>query len=464
MKRVFFSSFLLVPFLHNACAEPVTFETLVKKSNGFTSVTRFPTQANRIATIAGNDNVKKAEIERQANGARPIVHADVMELIKDFLIYKKKFGSSLEQNLYADMTELSFIDRLLIKRPLMFMNEFDQYRLRNGQSGHGDFELIGTAFEKFPLILADYLSYDEMQIAALLGVSTPTYFINNGSRYNRAVPGAPGSYQEQGVYVGLVGARFEKTGYMEWQHMIVTSQQNTFANGYGDWAQGMIMTQRGGRKSLSLSLWSKFYGETLHTFEEAKANTRGRYIKLSPTMYLDSLVYKKRIKLVIEPFLVDANDRGMAQGKKVYCHAVGLGLGVWQITPLQTKLMLEVYAEILKNRDVSWIADIDFSWFDKAFQSCAGIGDRGIFKAHNNEIMFHFSKRNPADKLIGVDAEKLLVAMYAWDSNAFPGNEYWTGALTASGDPAAACCSTIPELQNPLINQNVSSKKVFIVS
>jgi len=37
--------------------------------------------------------------------------------------------------------------------------------------------------------------------------------------------------------------------------------------------------------------------------------------------------------------------------------------------------------------------------------------------------------------------------------NDFSGNEYWNGHLSASGDPAAACCTQIPELQNAYINQ-----------
>ena len=50
------------------------------------------------------------------------------------------------------------------------------------------------------------------------------------------------------------------------------------------------------------------------------------------------------------------------------------------------------------------------------------------------EVRIHFSRRDPADPLEGPDRGKLLVAMYAWDGNAFPGNEYWLGALSGAQD------------------------------
>lgn len=424
------------------------FATLLKKSDAFAEKINFPTSNNRIVNIAAGDKTIQENIASHARNTYPILQGKVASLIDDFLAYKKTSGSSVEKKLYAQMNRDEFINRLLTKRPLMFMTHSDSYLLRDGKTqGKGGFEEIGTNNEKAPLTLMNYCSYDEMQIAALLGVSVPTYFINDGDRNNQGKKGVPGSYQEQGVYVGLVGARFEKPGLMEWQHMIITPEQNTVKNGYG----------KSNTINPKLILWSKFYGLIFPTFDEARTDKTGRYISFdNGTKYFDSAVYKARLTLVIEPFLLDAHERGVRNNKKVYVHAVGLGLGVWQVLPAQTQLMLDVYAEIIKKYDVSQIADIDFSWFT-GVDNCCGVYNGGTFKTSPNKIRIHFSKRNPAALLQGVEAEKLLVACYAWDGNSYPGNEYWQGLLNASGDPAAACCSTIPELQNPEINDRVSA-------
>lgn len=42
-----------------------------------------------------------------------------------------------------------------------------------------------------------------------------------------------------------------------------------------------------------------------------------------------------------------------------------------------------------------------------------------------------------------------LCVNFAWDGGSYVGNEYWAGKLTASGDPAAACCSSIAVSMNP---------------
>jgi len=72
--------------------------------------------------------------------------------------------------------------------------------------GFGD---VGTDSEN-ELRLVDVLSYDEMAVSALLSVATPTHFINSGSRGNCGKAGEAGSFESQGVYVGVVGARFER--------------------------------------------------------------------------------------------------------------------------------------------------------------------------------------------------------------------------------------------------------------
>jgi len=78
--------------------------------------------------------------------------------------------------------------------------------------------------EEGEISMENYISYSEMQISALIAVSSPTFFINDGNRKNHGRIGKIGTYEEFGIYVGLVGARFEKPGFMEYQHIIGTEE------------------------------------------------------------------------------------------------------------------------------------------------------------------------------------------------------------------------------------------------
>lgn len=434
---------------------PMAFQSLQAASDSFAkNVIAFPTKDNLIRTYASTPELQR-EVVDMALGIRPLIHADLIPLINEFLAYKSSWGSSIEKKLYASMTLEGFIDRLLQKRPLMFMTEQDSYLLRNGLRGYGGFESIGTPEQKPPLELEEYLSYDEMTISAMLDVSVPTYFINAAARNNLGKQAPKGTYQCRGIYVGMVGSRFERPGLMEWAHIMITPQQNTTENGYGSKADYSRPENR------LREIWARFYQQGNHerayfpSYKEAQADTSGRYLAMPDGTYFNTAVYKERMRMSVEPFLVDANARAQKKNTHSYVYAVGAGLGVWVVTPLQRQLLLEVYLDVIDRRNLSHISDLQISWMPPSPTPAP---------ANHSHIALHFSNRNPADLLKGQDHDKLLVASYAWDGNAFPGNEYWEGLLNASGDPAAACCSAIPELQNPYINTHLSSRALFIVA
>jgi len=317
------------------------------------------------------------------------------------------------------------------------------------------------------------MTYDEIAISALIGVSVPTFFINKGGRTNQGK--LEDDRQDFGIYVALIGARFEKREKMESMHMLVTESTNK-NHGYG------LDADRNSHQAKLLNIWAEFYDMKLEenyygfpSFEEVKAAldpppesenqpqakppiwaknfVTHQPNSYSPNIYINSEIYMKRIELSIEPFLEEANIRAKDWGKKAYIHAIGLGLGVWQICPMQAQWMYEVYRKLLIEGNYMDIAVVDFSWFPT-------VGDPGEIKTKGgNTIKIVFSRREPAQKLD--DPEHLLVAMYAWDGNSYPGNEYWKGMLHASGDPAAACCSTIAELQNPEINYDFVNRIIW---
>jgi len=457
----FFNPFSFERFFHYFFKEEEAFDRLQKRVDQFNRKIPFNTRNNSPEAVGKTDLLKK-EIVEHAAGVRPVLNGKVFSLMEQFIGDKRQNGSEVEKRLYQNMDVQELIDRLLKKRPVVFIDSRDLYMLRDGSEGQGGFDKIGTEEERSPLVLNEYISYDEMLLSALLAVSVPTHFINSGIQTNRGARGAEGSYEEKGILVGMVGARFEKPGYMEWQQMIVTREQNRPENGYG--REGLTAAPE---KFHRLSLWARFYGQGhggffyFPSFDEVEKSGDENFIKIREGYYLNRKVYKERIRLSAESFLAEANERAKQAGKKAYVDVEGIGLGFWRASDAQFGLTLEVYLELLKENEYPHIATLNLNRITK---------EKALFEEakkrvgyEKSKVGFDFTERGPSQKLTGENSGKLLIASYAWDGNSYPGNEYWWGSLCASADPAAASSSMIAVLQNPEINESLSGKQAVIM-
>ncbi|XP_069996049.1 uncharacterized protein [Penaeus vannamei] len=439
----------LQPLVSLKPPEKVTLEEFVEASDKF--AVPFPVQTARAKELLKN-GYEKETLEKYINSAYPLVHERQLPLLAAFLHYKRAHGRKKEKELYSTMGLVGLVERLLTKRPVVFFTPNDQYVLRDGSEGCDGFEEIGHSHESRRLPLRDYMSYDEVKLAALLSVASWSPFINNGSRHNRGVRGQAGDHEAEGVIVGMVGARFEREGVMEWQDCVVTPEQNTAERGYGeDPPQKRWLVREWGR------LWGAGPLPTWEQAQQAQQDSEDSFVPLSSRMLLNTRVYKARIRLPAELLLAEASSRAAAAEKKAYVHVVGLGLGVWQVSPRQEQLFVDAWGEALAAVDTAHIGHVDFSWI-KATQ-CHGAGDGDEFPG--TAVVVHFSQRALHDP---VPAGTLLVDSFAWDGNSLPGNEYWKGKLSASGDPAAACSSGVAELHNALINPRVCAENLHVVA
>jgi len=264
---------------------------------------------------------------------------------------------------------------------------------------------------------------------------------------------------------------------MEAQHMLVTPRSDS-AHGYG---------AHGKADFGLLAAWASFYGiPHLPSYEEAltsAAEGTGRFHRLrcqscgkscedawtedgqqycaacmiayygtaparppDQPFFLDCLVYKRRIRATVEPFLEYASQLGTSHRAVWSCGAYvrvkGLGLGAWWVDPIQETLMKQVYEEVIAERALSGIDVLDFAFFPSE-----------TVPASTETMEVKASKSSFAEPV----GKHLLVAMYAWDGNAYPGNEWWaedgTGKyLGMTDDSAAASCSLITSLQHPVVN------------
>lgn len=372
-------------------------------------------------------NFDRAIIRSDAAGTHIVIHPRFQVLAENFLAHKRKNGSKFEKNLYATDEKFTWRDltsRLLTKRPLVFMGAHDHTVLRDGEwPGRGvsmnlEWNRNGTEtqIENEYLTLEEYLSYDEIMLGSLIGVSGASHFVNDGNRYNNGKPGKPDTFEPRGVIVGLVGARFERRDRMDSMFCLPTE------------------------------------GTHPKMHPELRAHFQSFFgVERTEDANFDVETYKARIRITADVLLLEANDRANAAGKTAYVYVVGLGLGVWQSHQGQASKYLSAFAASLSAVALPNVSTVEFAYIPVADEQQERIVEMGAKKG----IKVTFSRRNPAEKM---ETDELLVLSYAWDGNAFPGNEYWQGSLAGSGDPAAACMSTIGELHNPLVNEGFTKR------
>ncbi|XP_016980131.1 uncharacterized protein LOC108045344 [Drosophila rhopaloa] len=388
---------------------------------------------------------RSERIREQIASAYPVIHERTLMLYISFLEHKLKFGSDQEKRMYQNMTVVDFVQRLLAKRCVWFFGGGDYYHTMDGETGFDGFEDVGTPAEKHPLKLTSVLSYDEIKLAALLYVSTHSEFINSGRRENAGeVTQNKDTIEREGVIIGLIGGRFERPYVMEYQDIMITQTQNTQARGYGS---TNTSTPSGDLRRI----WRDFYGEPKDFIYEEVSEKDDR-IEMVPEGFFDHQIMGKRYAISFDTLLIEADSRAAKMGKPAYIHVVGIGLGVWRVSQRQTRTFFESFEDRLRalGSRLSHIGVVRFSSFHSAH--VGGLYDGAVFPVDGHPqggIRIRNSNRNPADKLA---EDMLLVVTYAWDGNALPGNEFWSGSLAGSGDPAAACSTLISELQNPHIN------------
>ena len=410
---------------------------------------------------------------------------------KHFFVFALEEATTPEKNTQNESAIKRFIERLFKKRPLVFWKYDDDHVIFNGENNNPRDSLTGEIFrdtDAFQRIgtdnehgkdyyLENLISAHDRDISSLLGVMVPTFFYNDGAR-NKMARYKNADFEEEGVYVAQVGSRFEKPGHNEWKHMMVTAEQNTCQNGYGSREEFDSCANRTAETTQQFHLLQAFaqmYG--VKCFPTPGNPER---CDLSPGQItadgLNTKVLEARSRQSGKMLFEAAKKAVMHEREvkrdgswKAFVHATGVGIGVWAMDKtIQWKLLAKTYCELLPEY-ADYVAHLHFGYTEGlAAPGCSSLLQDGKTKEASVRVSFGAlggpDDRNPAAKLVERSAwkkvgEKLvLVANYAWDGNSQAGNEYYLGALRASGDPAAMASSNVAVFQNPFINGKAFSE------
>ena len=361
-------------------------------------------------------------IVRSAKSIEPIFSLATARRTEEEFKSRQQSTDPIKKKVFENMKMDNYLKRIYVDRPLMTytgngsrvfcaVKDTKTNKYVYNQDGFQALAGVGTEHQEHPYTLSAVLDTEEINLASYYGIKISTPFINTGERgkcFNKM--SEHGTYEPYGTLIGVVGACYEKPGYLDCLQL-----QDSNAD--------IQITPANADARVDQRLYGKWF---------------------SPERYKD------RISDPITNFLLTS---ATGPDRSAYAHVMGLGLGAWLLFKGQTqiKLMLEVYKEILSNPkyDFSAIDTIDFSWFNATEETQKEVGL--VHGSTFNGIKILFTKRNISDPLIGNDKGKNLFIMVAWDGSAYFGNEFYN-RIPGTSDPDSCFASLGASLANPQVN------------
>ena len=430
-------------------------------------------KGNVFCELVSSSRPKKAIVE-MARETRPFVSSELFNLMDNYLQFMMKLPGVEGANyrsVYRGMSPAGLIKRLLTKRPFVFFKGSDHNVLRDdplicrpGGKRWNQVAMILDKKDEGQPYLQEYISYDEMLLSSCVNMSTPTFYVSDGSLKNpQAKPTKP--FIPEGILCGIVGARLTKVGFMEHRFVFPRDDNNKNFNDvhHSDvfWIENVFQ--------------EAFPEGKIPTFDE---------IRSKPDVYREiykdgiNLVYfKKRLGLSIIPFIKEAEARGIEKKRQIVASVPGIGAGVWRgtvasqtIHSLIVNLVLEYFDNDFDLKNLAHLVGLFLPKTDQSFSSSfkpkkqiSSITTNSdnntilvAFKGHEDTITIFNQSRYVAQLLPENFQSCLTVSAYAWDGNSYPGNEYWIDFF-GSFDPQAILCSLLGQFQNPDVNVQLSN-------
>lgn len=432
-----------------------------------------------------------------AKSVRVILPQRFIPVVETFLEYKKKVGSEESKAFFAQFKTIAdYVQRLIEKRPAAFFGKSWTTRLRDGTVVEDAREVYKN--DGSPISLAEYMTLEEAQIAALLVVSSPAIWA-----------GAAGTKPLHGIAVGITPPKLDEPNLFDALH--ATVQESGSKSGRGKAAAHIQLGEDSSADAYYIedkrvdkpSHWQHIWAEAYHgamkreVLEPRTEEPIRLYFtdepRSEPTLfdlladgktYLNHGIFERRIRFAVEAFFLDCvtrseatqtpacailesrvfvkpddPDRKLKEKYIVNAIIVVLSVGIFErISTLQlinfTASAYEQWYEtatlegplpMVFAQRIQFISNESTeiepwsSFFEK------NVEDKGRFRAK------YFSVEqtvDAGDPIWNVPAEMLPCMAYAWDVNALPGNMLWAGM------PSTLPRATIAEVQNPHINKD----------